>query len=169
MPDYTQTLRCLLLPIRDQTLLLPYAAVAEIIPLIPSIPITSIIPPPWILGVVEWRGVQVPLLCLENMMKEELEMVLSPRAQIAIVNRLYDESKHDFFAILLRDIPHFEKVKEEDLVLAAHTDEPHMLLELVFKGQQVFIPNLPWLEAAVVALDLPAVQVTVQGEKFSFL
>ncbi len=157
MSDVAQTLRCLLLPIKNQTLMLPYSSVAEIVSFTTCIPITDVVLPSWILGMVEWRGEQVPLLCLENMAKAELEQNLSRRAQIAIVNRIYDESKHNFFGILLRDIPRFEKITREDLVLPSHSTAPYLILELVCKGQQVLIPNLPWLESKVVELDLPSV------------
>jgi len=58
-----EILRCLLLPIYGKTLMVPYASVAEIVAFTAAESFSK--SKNWILGEFGWRGLNIPLVCLE--------------------------------------------------------------------------------------------------------
>jgi len=141
-PAATPTLNGLLLPLEDRTLLLPSAAIAEVIhhKAVPE-PVENA--PDWLLGQIEWRGLKLPLLSFEVLSGAALP---SPKRQIAILNVTHEQASLKFYALLLQGFPHTRLL---DATLP-RSDEPTAALELacVHLGNDKIgkIPNLPAVE-----------------------
>ncbi|EDN67314.1 chemotaxis-related protein [Beggiatoa sp. PS] len=67
MPNNDIFIRCLLIPIGEEQLLLPSAIIAEITSYSEPTPITKQ-QPDWLLGNIDWRNKNVPLLAVENIL-----------------------------------------------------------------------------------------------------
>ncbi|NOR52323.1 MAG: hypothetical protein GQ470_06845, partial [Gammaproteobacteria bacterium] len=82
--DSEQVIRCLLIPQKNITLLLPGTLIAEITDYTP--PETSQFSPDWLLGILSWRGRNIPLVEFENLFGEV--PVQETPSQVAVLNCL---------------------------------------------------------------------------------
>lgn len=101
-------LACLFLPLFEKNILLPSAAVAEIVSYEKPQVLADV--PAWFLGVLTWRGIQIPLVNLEEIEPHtawhDTQLVMEPEAnknpksnpetkleesnyRIAVLNRIY--------------------------------------------------------------------------------
>jgi chemosensory pili system protein ChpC len=153
----TDILSCLLLSLEDKNLILPSSAIAEIMPyenprILPDMP-------NWIIGILTWRDIQVPLADLEKMEDRIawqdtsiVEPQKTPDHRIAILNRIYkmpkkelnENSKYPFFAIVLKHNPKFYRISSEEMGLVKEfpAEERRFLMEVKVRTEPAFIPNL---------------------------
>lgn len=158
--DTVETLPCLLLPVEEKMLLLPTAAVAEIISYKESeIEVLSDVPA-WFLGMLNWRGTQIPLTTLENM-----ESYLSwdnikgqksetrDKFHIAIINRITKINsdiqvqkfrQYPFFAIALKGTPKLTRISREVLNMDHKSTaiDPQFIMKVKIKEDIALVPNL---------------------------
>lgn len=150
----TDMLRCLLMSIQEHIVVVPYASIAEVIPFEKPNPYTNA--PPWVLGALNWRGIDIPLISLEMIDETFPKYEILNTAHVAIMNRIYDSKKFDFFAVLLQKMPRMSRFRKEDFELVSTCLEPHLIMEVLVRGEQAFIPNLLWIEETV--SELPNLQ-----------
>lgn len=138
----------LLLPIESSSVLLPNAAVAEVLPYVGPEPVPN--SEKWLLGKLDWRGCKVPLVSLEVVMGEK-HQENADDARVAILYSLNGTKNNPFIAIVLQGLPR--------LFQASHASvNPHELNSALpqavlsyakVKDQQVIIPDLDKLESLV--------------------
>jgi chemosensory pili system protein ChpC len=139
--------RCMYLPLVGGGLLVPSAAVAEII-VVPTVESLDDAPG-WLTGLVNWRGVRLPLLSVEAALGSD-KVALSARGRVAVLHALDDSTRVPFYAIGIQRLP--------TVVLAAERTaemlEPDVLADWV-NGQMrlevgdALIPDLAILESMV--------------------
>lgn len=108
------SIRCMQLPLINMHLLVPNSAVAEIIGYTETIPAGDEVD--WLLGVINWRGVNVPVVAFEMMCETENQVVTSPRSRIAIVYNINGDKELPYYGILLQDIPRAYLAEEERMM-----------------------------------------------------
>jgi len=102
MNDKTTSVRCMLLPLTALNLLVPNSAVAEIIGY--SQPRGLADCSDWLAGVVQWRGVYVPVVAIEQMCGIA-SAGTGPRARIAIIYNPEKDAELPYLGIHMQDIP----------------------------------------------------------------
>ena len=102
MNDVSSSVRCMLLPLKSLTLLVPNSAVAEIIGY--SAPRELADSSGWFHGVVLWRGVYVPVIAVEELCEVDSAEV-RPRARIAIIYNPQKDPDLPYLGIHIQDIP----------------------------------------------------------------
>jgi len=102
MNSDTESIRCMLLPLSSINLLIPNSAVAEVIGYFKptALPDCS----DWFPGVVVWRGVQVPVISLEQMCSLDTAIIGS-RSRIAIIYNPEKDAELPYLGIHIQDIP----------------------------------------------------------------
>ena len=163
-----ENLPSLLLPLEGRTLLLPSSAIAEIIPFEKPKPIPDI--PRWLVGILTWRAIHIPLLYLEKMEpkvvwgEEENKQgeTPDPKAHIAILNRAtklqgegqnLPSNRYPFFSIVLKNVPKLHRLNEGGVKLVSVIeDDPRYLMEVKIQEDYAYIPNLPELWKMIDAL-----------------
>jgi len=142
-------LRCLLLPIRNKTLILPCASVAEVVSF--DDPLSFKNARHWVLGAFAWRNTSIPLVSLELNDTPGLSFFeeTNTHMHIAILNRIHDEADPEFVGVVLQNIPRMSRFKRSDIQPIAETEVPHLLMEVSVRGVQMFIPNLLWIQKKV--------------------
>lgn len=125
-------LRCLLLPIKHQTLLVPYSAVAEIV----EIELKAVGDKKF--GSISWRGIEVSLIDLDQ--DERLEK--TGRMNVAILNRGSDTGSVDFVGLVLKGLPTMNRYKRSDIEWISKATEPYGLMNVRVRTQTVLIPSL---------------------------
>lgn len=152
-------LPCLLLPVFTEMLLLPASAIAETIAYQKSE--VEILPdvPTWFVGMLSWRGIQIPIVFLEQMesyvswngVERSLETHKQP--YIAVVNRITKINSHietqkfrqyPFFAMVLEGAPKWIRVFKESLTMndKKQMTDPRMIMEIKIEKNVACVPNL---------------------------
>lgn len=102
MNDPEASVRCLLLPSNEISLLVPFAAVAEVTAYGPPEPIPDV--PDWLLGRVSWREQSIPLVSFATMLDPRSTASLSP-GKMVVMYGLQHPSKRSFFGLQLTGTP----------------------------------------------------------------
>lgn len=140
----TGTIVCLLTPITNKQLLLPNAAVAEVVPA------DSLQPPPdnaapWHQGFVSWRGMDVPVVAFETLNGEGAAREYE---RIAILNGLSAQRELPFYGVAVQGVPRLAKVKIAELEdLEGAPTGPVEFLRVRYAGELAVIPDLDAVEA----------------------
>lgn len=142
-----EILQCLLLPIQNRTLMVPYNAVVEVISLQDPQKIFS--SSNWILGDYIWRGLSIPLISLESINQIQETAKISESVNIAILNRVSEQSP-DFMGIVLQALPKMEYFMKSDITWVSQCKEPFLVMEILAKNKTAFILNISWIEETVV-------------------
>ena len=142
----TEAVRSLFIPVAGANLVLPNAAVAEVVAYSEPQPVDDA--PAWLLGKVSWRDQVIPLISFEAAAGWCMPAP-GMRSRIAVFNAITGNPKVRFYAVLTQDIPHLMKI--DNSVIAAGTDDPGMpaavLSNIMVNGEPAQIPNLDALES----------------------
>jgi len=139
-----QEVASLLIPLQNQSILLPNVTVAEIIP---SSPIQAIEnSPQWYLGNFQWRELTVPLLSLEVLNGESIPGIHS-RARFAVLNTTGLHNDLPFIAILTQGLPRLARVSEDEISEREDAEtRRYDLMHVSWAGEYTLIPNIGAIE-----------------------
>jgi len=152
-----EVVRCLLLPQQNATLLLPNTVIAEVTDYTP--PETTEHSPDWFLGILSWRGRNVPLVSFDNFFEESSQG--TPR-QLAVLNSLNGNREIPFIAITISDLPRLVQVDQDSIEYiesGEHDDEQNdeqdaILARVNFSGEFAVIPNIDFIEDRIIQLGI---------------
>ena len=137
---------CLLMPLQGEYLLLPNAAVAEVIAYQDAEAIPDA--PDWLLGKFVWRDHQVPLISFERASGGEYDGIGG--ARIAVLNTLNGNPRVPYIAVVLQGIPRLQLVQPTTLGKAeATSSRPSTSAELRINDRTLLIPDLDDLEQRI--------------------
>lgn len=146
MAETTEQLSCVLIPVRDQTLLLPNVSIAEIVDYDLE---TDNSERRWFLGRIQWRGVSLPVLSWEAANGGEPAKPEGRRGRILVLNTI--SNKHEsmpFIAMATQGIPRQAKVAPSDLKKKTDSDQGvASLMKVRYEGEECLIPDLSVLES----------------------
>lgn len=109
----SDAIHCLQIPMYEESLLLPNAAVAEVIGYMDPEPLPEA--PDWYLGKIAWREYKVPLLSFEVASGGQNPGTLSG-ARIAVLNTLQGNRQSPYIGIVTQGIPSLKLVREQQIV-----------------------------------------------------
>lgn len=107
-------IKCLALKINEDEILLPKAAVAEIVPIKNIINVAN--KPGWMLGYLDWRGNSVPLISFEAMDGVRMPSLASGTVKAAILFSIGDDRRFPFISILVQGAPSLMDLEEDDML-----------------------------------------------------
>lgn len=143
---------CLLIPLINQTLLVPTVTVAEMAPVQPIAKVEGA--PAWLYGMYRWRELEIPLIAYEVLNGGE-PSPLNTTGRIAVLNNTGVSDSLHFIAIAAQGIPRMARVAESDI--DENPEQPRGPLDMmaVKVGMEEFtIPNVAALETAYIELGL---------------
>ncbi|QKT04259.1 chemotaxis protein CheW [Ectothiorhodospiraceae bacterium 2226] len=147
----TAALRAVLMPLYELSVLLPNAAVAEVIRYQDAHPMAGA--PPWWLGKLPWRGIYVPLISLEAFLSAPVPPP-EARRRIAVLNTLNGNPALPFMAIVGAGTPQLQVVSAEMISPSGQPSRPGGLLcSLELNGRPTHVPDLDALEAAALEVE----------------
>jgi len=106
--------KCIVLKTNSDELLLPNAAVAEIVPIRNIINVAN--RPNWMLGYLDWRGNSVPLVSFEAMGGARMPSLASGAIKAAMLFAIGEDKNFPFMSILVQGSPSIVNVNEQDVV-----------------------------------------------------
>lgn len=141
-----EAVRSLVVPLAGIHLLVPNIAVAEVVAYREPTPIAGAAP--WMMGLVEWRGLKIPLLAFEVFAGLAAEP--SPGARrLVIFNTLRGNDKLPFVAVASQGIPRSVRVSQGSVQQSALAAEPGVICRLGVGEVSLAIPDLDAIEDAL--------------------
>jgi len=128
---------------------LPQAAVAEIIPYEPLQRLEDT--PDWFLGLLGWRGVQVPVTSFEMLTVERasFSLVSVSSASLVVVKGLSNQNELPYHAMVAQTAPRLVELVEEMLFETGETPEKTETDRVRFEDEIISIPDLDYVETAI--------------------
>ncbi|GAB2557564.1 chemotaxis protein CheW [Rhodanobacter koreensis] len=158
-------IRCVLVPVGNQRLLLPNATIAEVITQSKPEPVADA--PHWLLGRIAWRGWRVPLVSFTQLAgTEEGDAELSVR--VAVLKALGGNPKLPFIAVLTQGFPRLTTLNAE-LIIPTHDGSElpaGVRAQVLVRDDVAMIPDLEWIEAELLRLldKADAAELVESGE-----
>lgn len=148
MAETPEQLPCVLIPVQDQTLLLPNVSIAEIVDYVDLQPDSS--DRDWLLGWFQWRGLSLPVLSWEAANGRSPVLPDGQRGRVLVLNTITEAHRQSpFMALATQGIPRQAKITPAELVQKDEGEGEAELMTLTYEGETVCIPDLSRLEALV--------------------
>jgi chemosensory pili system protein ChpC len=137
------------LTLQKQGVILPAVNVAEIIPYEPLQRIEET--PDWFLGLLGWRGVQVPVVSFEMLSVERasFSLVSVSSASLVIVRGSSDQASLPFYALVSQTTPQRHEINAEMLFETGEVLERTEAAKVRFHNDVLSVPNLDYIEVAL--------------------
>ena len=140
-------IHCLLIPLHKEMLLLPNAAVAEVIAY--SDPEAIPDAPDWLHGWLTWRDRKVPLISFEVASGRKVPSGIQGQ-RIAVLNTLNSNPRVPYIAVVIQDIPKLHLVQPDTVTERKDVNpRPSIAAQLLTDGKPVIVPDLDDLEQRV--------------------
>jgi chemosensory pili system protein ChpC len=142
-----EAVHCLLIPLHKETMLLPNAAVAEVIAY--SDPETIPDAPDWLQGWLSWRDRKVPLISFEVASGRKMSADMLGK-RIAVLNTLNSNPRVPYIAVMIQDIPKLYLIQPDTLTERSDVNPRQSIMaQLLADGEPVIVPDLDDLEQRV--------------------
>ena len=137
------------LPMQKQGVLLPSDVIAEIIPYEPLQRIEDT--PDWFLGLLGWRGVQVPVVSFEMLTLERasFSLVSVASASLVILRGTTDQQSLPFYALVSQTIPQLHDLTAEMLFETGEATQRTEVSRIRFHNDVLSVPNLDYIEVSL--------------------
>ena len=128
MAEDTKTIKCVILTLRKENVIVPNALVAEIIS-VKDIQ-QSENNPDWFLGTMTWRGADVPLLSFEASGGEKISKVnLNTQAVVLYaVGETGEVSEHPYLGLVMSGVPHVSNFTRDQVKADDQAEEEHPMI-----------------------------------------
>ena len=148
MSEQPEQIRCVLLKVNENVLILPNSALVEIVPVRNIINVAN--KPRWMLGYLDWRGNSVPLVAFETMDGVRMPSLANLDVRAAVVYAIGDDKKIPFMAFLVQGVPQVVNVTTDEIEVDAETvTHPAVSQKILLKGTQVSIVEMLKLEGMI--------------------
>jgi chemosensory pili system protein ChpC len=145
MPDNSQTLSCVMIPVSGRQLLLPNVSIAEVVDFAGEDAGAST--PDWLVGYLNWRGLDLPVISYDAANGGHLAVPGDNRGRVVVLNTI-GEHHHDmpFMALVTQGIPSQARLTEADIRQREDENGPADLMPVAVQDEPAWIPNLEYLE-----------------------
>ena len=140
-------IHALAIPPRVGLLLVPSATIAEVVNVSALAPVA--LAPAWVLGVVGWRTLAVPVVSLEALFGKAPTRP-GPTSKVVVFYPLAGRAEWEYFAVLSSAEPRPQPVDASAVTLGASElpPSPYVAGGLKIGGQPLWIPNFEALKKA---------------------
>lgn len=150
----TENLIVLQTMIDNTPVLLPSAAIAEIIDYTQPEKSTERDYPDWYLGDISWRGITIPLIALETL-NHNADFTHSPDNKIAIIHARWNSEKKPYWAFVVASTPRMHRINKHELQSSDYSTEGNQAAAMwsTFNDELHLILDLDLVEKAIVAVS----------------
>lgn len=154
MTQKTHIVRSQLIPLDGMRLVMPNTSIAEVISTQETEAIDNM--PNWLLGLIVWRGLKIPLLSFEAAVGDEPTKV-SRRARVVVFNAINHQAELPFYAVLAQGIPRLMALTGTAIIDAPDQEATLFVLRhALVDGNPAMIPDLARFEQALHDLNIRA-------------
>ena len=149
MNDKASALETLVIPLQKSTILLPQICVAEIIPYEPLQRVQKT--PDWFIGLLAWRGEQVPVVSFEmlTIKRASFSLVSVSSASLVVVRALEQWQDFQYYAFVAQAVPQLMSINEADLFEAGEERAVTELMKARLGKLVVSLPDLDFIERQI--------------------
>lgn len=148
MTEQRADIRGVLIQVQGGSLLLPNAAISEVLAYAPPEPVGDA--PDWLLGVIRWRGWQVPMISFAQLsgLADETARLGN---KVVILKNLADQTRFPYYALLTQGFPRLVTVARDALHL--HDEASDVPLpdgvqaRVLLREDPALIPDLEHVQA----------------------
>lgn len=150
MAETAQSIKCKILTLHSENVIVPDAAIAEILSVRDTVDVDNM--PDWYMGKMSWRGVDVPLVSFEAAGGDEVKSI-NLNTQVAMLYSISKETDYSYLGVIISGIPHETLFSEEQIVVDDQAMEsgvnPMAALKTRINGAAVSILDLQAIESMV--------------------
>ena len=151
-------IRSVMVPVSGHDLLLPNAAIAEVVSYTPPEPVPG--SAEWLLGTMMWRGWQVPLISFARLI-DQTQTETTQGARICITKTLVKNDKMPYIGILAQGHPRLITVTEENFVEVSTEGNPIGVAgQVTVNEREAMVPDLDRLGHLVAHAAFGALPLT---------
>lgn len=143
------SVHCLCLVLKGHDVLLPNAAVAEVVGFSAPEPLADA--PAWLLGTFTWREHRVPMISFEAASGGDAAAP-DKESRIAVLNTLNGNPTLPYIAMLTQAIPQLRVVKDDAIQSAEASDMSSVAGVVNLEGETLLIPDIDDLERRLTRL-----------------
>ena len=152
----SKELYSLLIPLRNERLLVPRMCVAEVIAFADAAKSRDDAAPDWYLGAIEWNNRRLPVVTFDSQGGEERKSKRS-RTRVVVFHAITQELKSGFYGILTQGFPQLVRVNAD--VLGLDTEQPvppgfPALCRARMIHEYPLIPDVERIEKMIAAVPL---------------
>ncbi len=146
-----EAVHSLLLPLNKEILIMPNAAVAEIIPYTEPDKVNDA--PEWFLGHLNWRDRRIPFISFEIASDGEPGK-LHKSCRIAVLNTLNGNANLPYIAVLSQGLPSLQLVRPNNIQFADAPVEQRQSIKAYvnLNGIAAIVPDIDELESRILGL-----------------
>jgi chemosensory pili system protein ChpC len=153
----TNELYSLLIPLRNERILVPRMCVAEVIAFADTQRREDPEAPDWLLGTVDWNGRRVPVISLDGpeQQADTKSGKRGSRSRIVIFHAIGESLKVGYYGILTQGFPQLVRVNRDVLTLDEENppaDEQPMLCRVRMIHEFPLVPDLEQIEQRLAGL-----------------
>ena len=119
-----EQIKCVLLTLQSENVIVPNAAIAEIVPSRDVAEIENA--PEWLLGKMNWRGVDVPLVSFE--VAGGFEGKVSTSTQIAVLYSMQKDSAYPYIGVAISGVPHVSVFNRDQIKPDEYAADNHPMV-----------------------------------------
>ena len=148
MSKPAEQMKCVLLTVNEDRIILPNAAIAEIVPIRNIINVAN--KPDWMLGYLDWRGNSVPLVSFESLGGVRMPSLASGEVKAAVVYAISGDKDFPFMSFLVQGAPQVLNINESDVIEnKEEIKHPAVEQKVMVKGEMASILDLEKLEMLI--------------------
>lgn len=155
MASSAQSVKCVILTLRSENVMVPNAAVAEIISARDTSRVDNA--PNWYVGRMPWRDVDVPLVSFEAAAGYEAKNV-NLNTQVAVLYATNKDAKYPYLGLVISGVPHVSSFSKEQIItdpeaLLEGDDHPMVAQKTRINGAAVSILDIDAIESMVIEAE----------------
>ena len=145
-----QSINCMILTLRSENVIVPNAAIAEILSAKDTMDIANM--PDWYMGKMPWRGVNVRLVSFEAASGEEVKG-LNLNTQVAMLYSISNETDYPYLGVIISGVPHETLFSEDQIKVDEQAMEsdmnPMIAMKTRINGAAVSVLDIEAIESMV--------------------
>lgn len=153
MAKNKQVIKCMILTLRSENVILSGASVAEMISAQGAVAVNNM--PDWYMGRMRWHGVDVPLVSFEAASGEAVKDV-NQNTQIAMVYTASDDdSRYPYIGLVVSGVPHVTEFSRDQIItdpeslLEGYNKHPMVAQKARINGAAVNILDIDGIESMI--------------------
>ena len=148
MSEFAEQIKCVLLTVNEDHVILPNSAIAEIVPIRNIINVAN--KPGWMLGYLDWRGNSVPLVSFEALGGVRMPSLASGEVKAAVVYSISGDKDFPFMSFLVQGAPQVLNIMATDIIQnKEEIHHPAIEQKVMVKGEMASILDLEKLELVI--------------------
>lgn len=146
-------IRGIMIPVsNEKKVLLPNAIIAEVVSYQKLEAIED--SPQWLLGSIDWRGFDVPVVCYESMVNEK-QAQNDNNGRVAVIKSLSKSQDFPYFAMVSNGVPKLQLVTQGDLQVheGDASDSNAIASKVTIHDELTEIPNIRYIVHALTSIN----------------